>query len=125
MAKRGMKVEGVKEAERAFDKVEDKVADLSKAHKAEVDMLLSDVRSATRQDTGTLVSGWHTESMATEGHFLNDVPYAGVQEYGWAEHNIEPTNAIASAFENNVGNTETVYADAIREIGESAGFNTK
>jgi hypothetical protein len=118
-------VEGVPEAKRAFDKVANNIEDLSKAHQAEADMLLPDVLSATRKDTGTLVSGWQTDSMATEAKFINEVPYAGVQEWGWSAHNIEPTLAISQAFERNAERTEAIYADAIDEFGRNAGFNTK
>jgi len=120
-----MKVEGVPEVKRAFGKVGDKIQDLSKAHQAEAEMLLPDVQSATRQGSGALVAGWRTEGMATQAQFSNDVVYAGVQEFGWADHGIEPTNAIVQAFERNAERTEAVYSDAIREIGESAGFDTK
>jgi len=120
-----MKVEGVPETVRAFDKVEDKVKDLSDAHRAEAEMLLPDVLSRTRRKSGTLASGWQTDGIATEAKFSNDVVYAGVQEYGWSEHNIEPTNAISQAFASNTERTEKVYSDAIERIGKSAGFDTK
>ena len=119
-----MKVEGIPEVTRAFNKVENKLEDLSKAHAAEAEMLLPDVRSATRNQSGTLVAGWQTDSTSTEAKFLNDVVYAGVQEFGWAEHNIEPTLAVEKAFESNTERTKETYAEAIRDIGESAGFNT-
>ena len=120
-----MKVEGVPEAVRAFSKVEDAVKDLSDAHKAEAEMLLPDVLSATRKKSGALASGWQTDGIATEAKFSNDVVYAGVQEYGWSEHNIEPTNAISQAFASNTERTEKVYSDAIERIGKAAGFDTK
>jgi len=121
---KGMKVEGAKEAVSAFNKVEDRLQDLSEAHRAEAEMLLPDVQSATRSDSGTLRSGWRTDGEATQAHFLNDVEYAGVQEFGWAEHNIEPTNAIENAFAGNTERTEAHYAEAIRDIAERTGFNT-
>ena len=120
-----MKVEGIPETVRAFDKVEDKIQDLSDAHRAEAEMLLPDVLSKTRRKSGTLAGGWQTDGIATEAKFSNDVVYAGVQEYGWADHNIEPTNAIAQAFASNTERTEKVYSDAIERIGKSAGFDTK
>jgi hypothetical protein len=124
MASKGMKVEGAAEASRAFNRVDDKLQDLSKAHKAEAEMLLPDVLSATRFDSGTLRAGWRTDGEAEQAHFLNDVEYAGIQEFGWAEHNIDPTNAIANAFAGNTERTEAVYAEAIRDIAEQTGFDT-
>ena len=52
--------------------------------------------------------------------FLNDVEYAGVQEFGWPDHNIDPTNAIADAFAGNTDRTEALYGDAIATIGRSS-----
>ena len=120
-----IKVEGGPEAQRAFDKVSNSVSDLHEAHKAEADMLLPDVLSATRRLSGDMVAGWQTDGIATEARFSNDVVYAPMQEFGWADHNIEPTNAIAQAFERNSQQTEQVYGDAVRAIAERAGFDTK
>lgn len=110
---------------KAFNKVDHKIADLSDAHKAEADMLLPSVLSATRRKSGDLVAGWETDGIATEARFSNLVVYAGVQEFGWPDHNIAPTGAIARAFEHNQKETERVYGDAIGRIGESAGFHVK
>jgi hypothetical protein len=123
MAKPQLKVEGAPEAQRAFNKVADKIDDLSDAHRTEAEALLSDVQSATRQDTGELSSAWRADGIATEAQFLNDMPYANIQEYG--SRYVEPTLAVQQAFEANTERTEAVYADALRDIGESAGFDTK
>lgn len=120
-----LKVEGIPEVTRAFDKVDNAIQDLSEAHKAEANMLLPDVQSATRRKSGDLVAGWQTDGIATEAKFSNDVVYAGVQEFGWGDHNIEPTHAITQAFERNSEQTEAVYGKAIGDIGKRAGFHTK
>jgi hypothetical protein len=121
----GLKVEGVPEAVRAFDKVASGAQDMSEAHKAEADMLLPDVESATRKLSGDLAAGWQTDGIAQEAKFINDVVYAGVQEWGWSTHNIEPTHAIIRAFESNASKTEALYGDAIARIGAAAGFDIK
>ena len=121
-----LKVDGIPEVTHALEKVGAGVSDLSQAHKAEADMLLPDVQSATRRGaSGDLLAGWQTDGIATEAKFINDVVYAGVQEWGWSEHNIEPTHAIIQAFERNSKQTEALYGDAIAKLGESAGFDTK
>jgi hypothetical protein len=120
-----VKVEGEAEVLRAFDKVDHAIRDLSEAHRAEANMLLPDVLSATRRKSGDLVAGWQTDGIATQAKFINEVVYAGVQEFGWAAHNIDPTGAITQAFERNSQQTEAVYADAIGRIGDKAGFNVK
>jgi hypothetical protein len=120
-----IKIEGVPETVRAFNNVEEKVKDLSDAHKAEADMLLPDVLSKTRRKTGTLAAGWETDGLPEQAQFINNVVYAGVQEYGWSAHNIEPTNAVSQAFASSEERTKAVYADAVERIGQSAGFDTK
>jgi hypothetical protein len=125
MVAQGLKVEGIPEATRAFDKVSAGIQDLSKAHKAEADMLLHDVQAATRRKSGDLIAGWETDGIATAAKFINQVVYAGVQEFGWAEHGIEPTGAITKAFESNATQTEAIYGDAIGDIARAAGFDVK
>lgn len=125
MVAKGLKVEGIPEVTRAFDRVASGVQDLSEAHKAEADMLLPDVQSATRKASGDLAGGWQTDGIATQAKFINEVVYAGVQEWGWANHNIEPTHAINQAFESNASKTEALYGDAIGRIGAAAGFDIK
>jgi hypothetical protein len=118
-----IQVTGKESVIRAFDNVARDIDDLSDAHRAEADMLLPDVQSATRKDTGSLASAWRPDSIATEAQFVNDLPYAGVQEYGWSERNIEPTLAVQQAFESNEKRTEEVYADHIARAGSKAGFD--
>ena len=120
-----LKVEGVDETVRAFNKVDSSIQDLSDAHQAEADMLLPEIERLTRKETGTLAGSWQTDAIATEAKFINELVYAPIQEFGWSAHNIEPTNAIARAFEANEKRTEAVYSDAIARIGDKAGFDTQ
>jgi hypothetical protein len=120
-----MKVEGIPEVTRAFDKVSDSVGDMTEAHRAEADMLLSEVQSRTRKDTGQLAASWGPNSEPELAQFVNSEDYAGVQEFGWSARNIDPTNAVTGAFEANESATEKVYGDAIAEIGKRAGFEVR
>jgi hypothetical protein len=122
---KGIKVTGIPEAEKAFNQVKHNVEDLSKVHKAAAEMLLPDVQTATRHKTGALAAGWRADAIATEAQFINDVVYAGVQEFGWSDRNIEPTYAITQSFEANEKRTEALYADGIGDIARDAGFDTK
>jgi len=119
-----LKIEGREETARAFNQVKAQVDDFSQPHKAVAEMIIPDIRNLTRKSSGLLEAGWHADSIATAAQFVNDVEYAGVQEFGWSQHNIEPTNAILQAFESNEKRTEALYGDAIAEIGRKAGFET-
>jgi hypothetical protein len=120
-----IKVDGVPQTVAAFNKVSNDIQDLSKAHQAEANMLLPAIKSATRKRSGDLAGAWQGDGIATEAKFINSVVYAGVQEYGWPSHNIEPTNAIIQAYERNSERTEAIYADAIGDIARRAGFDTE
>ena len=120
----GVKVEGASEVKRAFDKVATNVSDLQEGHQKEADALLSDVVNATRSDSGRLRSAWGTDATAKDARFINDEEYEGVQEWGWDQHNIEPTHAIVDAWERNTNTTEAIYAEAIRDIAERANIDT-
>jgi hypothetical protein len=120
-----VKVDGIPQTTAALNKVANQIQDLSQAHQAEANMLLPDIKAATRKRSGDLAGAWQGDGIATEAKFINSVVYAGVQEYGWSGHNIEPTNAITQAFERNSGQTEAIYADAIGDIARRAGFDTK
>ena len=119
-----MTVKGQDEVRRAFADVSRDVSDLSDAHKAEADMLLSMVVDETRKDRGNLAAGWQTDSTATTAQFINSEEYAGVQEWGWANHNIEPTHAILASFEAQQSETEALYATAIEGIADKANIRT-
>jgi len=120
-----VKIDGIQETTAAFNKVSDQIQDLSQAHQAEANMLLPDIKSATRKRSGELAASWQGNGIPTKAEFINSVVYAGVQEYGWSQHNIEPTNAIMRAFEGNSQRTEEVYASAIGDIARRAGFDTQ
>jgi len=121
---KGMQVKGVPEVVRAFEKMDNEVSDLSKAHKDAAQLLLPDIVNATRRNTGRLAGGWGTDSTATTAKFINDEEYAGVQEWGWSAHNIDPTHAIVTAFEKNASETEALYAEAIRDRADKANIRT-
>lgn len=120
-----LKVEGIPEVTRALDKVQHETADLTDVHRNEAEMLLSEVASRTRHDTGTLAASWEASGEPTLAQFINVQVYAGVQEFGWSARNIEPTLAVQGAFAANESETEKLYGDAIAEIGERAGFNVR
>jgi quinol monooxygenase YgiN len=125
MQKKGLTVKGVPEVTRALDKVDRGVSNLQEAHREAASSMLPDIVNATRNDTGTLAAGWQADSTDKEAQFINEEEYAGVQEWGWQDHNIEPTHAILEAFEKNAKETEELYSEHIARIGERANFAVK
>jgi hypothetical protein len=43
----------------------------------------------------------------------SSVPYAGVQEYGWAAHNISPSRALTGGLGDATDQVERIYFDAV------------
>jgi hypothetical protein len=120
-----LKVEGVPEVTRAFDKVSHDIADMTEVHRSEAEMLLSEVAARTRRQTGNLAASWEASGEPELAQFLNPQAYAGVQEFGWSARNIEPTLAVQGAFEANESETERLYGDAIADIGKRADFQVR
>lgn len=125
MGKPTLKVEGTQQVEAAFSEVSKGLRDMSKAHQAEGDMLIGDVRSLTRFDTGDLAAGWEPKGVADSAQFTNRVSYAGIQEFGWSAHNIEPTLAVERAFDANQSRTEQIYNDHIAQLARKANIETR
>lgn len=125
MGKPKIEVKGAQQIEAAFSEVSRGIHDMSEAHRTEADMLLQDVERLTRRKSGTLAAGWEPVGTAEAAQFINRISYAGVQEFGYAPHNIEPTLAVEQAFENNTTRTEQVYNDAIERIAGKANIATK
>jgi hypothetical protein len=125
MGNPSLKVEGIPEVTRAFDRVSSGVADMTDTHRAEAEMLLPEVSARTRHDTGNLAAAWEPTGEPDRANFLNAMEYAGVQEFGWSGHNIEPTLAVQNAFDSNESQTEKLYGDAIAKLGDKAGFEIR
>lgn len=124
MAKQTIKVEGKREVVRAFDKVSSDLEDMTRTNQEVATMLLPDVREGTRRDKGTLAASWDAGSDATQAKFTNPLQYAVPQEFG-TKRGVEPTFAVAGAFEAKRDEVDAVYADAIRDSGERAGLKTR
>lgn len=125
MAKPTVEVKGTQQVEAALNEVSARSKDLSEAHSKEASMLLGDVQRFTRYATGTLQAGWEPSGNPDSAQFTNRVSYAGVQEFGWAGHSIEPTLAVEKAFVGNVSQTEQIYADAIADIARKANIEVR
>jgi hypothetical protein len=117
-----MTVEGEREVLRAFDKLSDSLDNLSDANAEVAEKLIGDVRKNTRRKTGTLASAWIGSGEATAAQFSNPTSYAVIQEFGG--RSIEPTNAVARAFEGNKDAIQGTYSDAIERRAKRADITT-
>lgn len=86
-------------------------------------LLLPDIRSHTRRATGALAASWESTAEPLQAAFSNPQKYAVVQEFGGVE--IEPTNAVATAFKENESGVSEAYSSGLDKRAKRAGFRTK
>jgi hypothetical protein len=110
-------VSGISETVAAFDAVAN--FDVEKAENEAGQAILEDVKSRTRSSTGRLAGGYEVK----DGKFINEVEYAGFQEFGtqW----IEPTRAISAAWESSKDKVEGIFEKGIEDAGRKAGLDAE
>lgn len=110
-----LSVLNVAENQRALKKAGE--LDTKRAGTEAAKALLPFVKDATRSETGALRSGW----IADEG-FVNEVSYAGYQEYGTMF--VEPMNAIGSALEAHDDLLTEAFEKEQERAADKAGFGS-
>lgn len=115
MAKGAVKVEGQREVIRAFDGLAKDMSDLTDENKELAGRLVQSVRKNTRRKSGKLADSWIPDADPQRILFHNPQAYAPVQEFGSERRSIEPTHAVAKAFEDNKDVITDGYADATRK----------
>lgn len=124
MAKQTVKVEGKREVAQAFSRLSSDMDDLTDDNEAIAERLLQDVRRRTRKRTETLAQSWIAGGDASHIKFSNPQKYAPVQEFGSERRNIDPTNAVKFAFEDNASVITDGYADATRKRAKRRNLRT-
>lgn len=115
----GVNVTGLREAVRGLEKLGVDVADLKD--------VMQRVGGVVRDEAATLAprrSGKLADSIRasrTKGKAIiraggRAVPYAGVINYGWPAHNIEPAGFMEKALANRQQAALTTLADGLRDL---------
>lgn len=118
-----LEVHNEREVLRALDRVAKEAQDLSDVNDQVGNLLLPDIRRNTRRKTGLLAESWEASGEPAQAAFSNPQKYAVVQEFGGSQ--IEPTNAVARAFEENKDAVIDQYGAGIAKRAERTGFRTK
>lgn len=108
-------IEGQSEVQRALDRVAD--FDVEKASGEAVNALLPAVRAGTNVDSGRMAAAWGMQ----EGSFVNEVPYAVPQEFGWTYG--EGAHATLRAFADHESEVLKAYEKEIESAAKQAGFD--
>lgn len=119
MPKQSARVEGIPEAQQAFEDVK---RGLDKAALAEAagQELLPSVRRYTRRDSGALLAGWDVEPSADAAMIVNAQDYMPYQEFG--TEFIDPMHAVSQAWEHSEEDVLRAYDEGIKAVAEDAGF---
>jgi phage gpG-like protein len=108
-----VEVRGADTLARTLRTAADEIAHMTAAHQAAGAAVAAKARPRTRRKTGRLAASWTTRVTVDGAEVGSSVPYAGVQEYGWAAHNISPSRALTGGLGDATDQVERIYFDAV------------
>jgi hypothetical protein len=112
-------VEGQKQVKAALDKIEKDIVDRSDLNKDLSTELSKKASAMAPVLTGALASSVKGNPSAEKAQILagsDTVVYAGVQEYGWPEKNIQAQPYLRPAVYENLVYIEAKYNDYIKSV---------
>jgi hypothetical protein len=124
-SKGAVKVDGVREVQRALKKLDADAADLKVAHLAVSSKLIPGVTSRTPRRSGALAAGWSAGATKTRARITNTERYAGPIEYGWPGHNIEPARMVRDTVAADSRLILETYEAELAKLGAAASFEVK
>lgn len=120
MAEQTVKVDGLKEliaSLRRIDRAYPK--EVTKLHKDIAGIVAERAKQIVRRLTGRLAGSIRplaSQKVARVAAGRANIPYAGVQHYGWPRHNIEPQYYLTEALADKEQEVVRRYAEAIDEL---------
>ena len=120
-----VKVEGVRELQKALRDLSSDAADLKPAHLAVSSMLVPGIAQRTPRRSGALAAGWIPGATKGRARITSKQRYAGVIEYGWPERGIEPARMVRDTVDASGQEIVKTYEDEIEKLAQRIGFDTK
>ncbi len=120
-----VRVEGVREVQRALKQLEADAADLKTAHMAVSSQLVPGIAQRTPRRTGALASSWQPGATKTRARLTSTRRYAGVIEYGWPKRGIEPARMVRDTIAASSDEILATYQRELGRLGGRAGFGVK
>lgn len=124
-SKGAVKVDGVREVQRALKTLGAQSADLKTAHLAVSSALVPGVTQRTPRRTGALAAGWKAGATKTRARITNTERYAGPIEYGWPKHNIEPARMVRDTVAAETKTILDTYASELARLAKADDFEVK
>jgi hypothetical protein len=120
-----VKVEGVRELQKALRDLSSDAADLKPAHLAVSSMLTPGIAQRTPRRSGALAAGWIPGATKGRARITSKQRYAGVIEYGWPERGIEPARMVRDTVDASSAEILSTYEDELEKLARRIGFDTK
>lgn len=124
-SKSSVKVDGVREVQRALKELEADAADLKIAHLAVSTKLLPGVTTRTPRRTGTLAGSWQAGGTKTRARITSTERYAGVIEYGDPKRNIEPAKMIRDTITASSREILETYEVELAKLARAVDFEVR
>lgn len=121
-SRKGVKVEGVRELQKALGAVGAEAEDLKAVHLEVAEFLVPGVAERTPARTGNLASSWQAKSTKGRARITSSEPYAAPIEYGWAARGIEPARMVRDTVESSQSEILERYESGLARISERIGF---
>ena len=116
-------MEGVKQVERALQKIER--AELKQANAEAAQIVATAARQIVPNRSGTLAGTIRSSGQAKSGVVragFARVPYAGPIHFGWPAHNIAPQPFLYEAADQRVDEVQASYLKALKKLAAQAGM---
>lgn len=124
-SKTRVRVEGVREVQRALKALEASTADLTAVHREVAAELVPGVGLRSPRRTGALAASWSAKSTKTRARIVSTKVYAGVIEYGWPARSIRAAKMVRQTIESSQRQIVASYERAIERLGAKAGFEVR
>jgi hypothetical protein len=121
----GVKVEGVRELQKALRDLGAEAGDLKAVHLEVAEMLVPGIEQRTPRRSGDLAGSWVARSTKGRARITSTQPYAGVIEYGWPARGIEPARMVRDTVEASSAEILDTYERGLERVSQRIGFETK
>jgi hypothetical protein len=109
-------IKGGPELRRALKAAEADLRDLSALHRSIASDVAKAVASDAPHDTGRLAGSFRPSGTRTTAKVRSSLVYAPVQNYGWAEHNIEGRHFAESALASSTSGIVAKYRAGVEKL---------
>ena len=124
-SKGAVRVDGVREVQKALAKVGAEAADLKSAHLAVSSRLVPGIAQRSPRRTGALASGWQPGATKGRARITNTQRYAGVIEYGWPKRGIEPARMVRDTVAASHREILETYEAELARLAAATGLEVK